>query len=241
VIRVDLEFVPSRRVFETVVVFDVLRMTTTACALFSRGLDELVVVAEADEAGEVARATGALLFGERQGRPLPGFDGGNSPLEALRLDVAGRRAVMCTTNGSKAVEAAAGARHALLGAIVNADAVARFLLALGTDEVLLSCAGTDGSASLDDVLGAACVLRALVGHGGEIEPSDAALLALRLLDGHDDPQPLLEQAGHARFLRSIGFGDDVDFAAGVNAFDVVPWRHAVDPPAFVVGRPRTAG
>jgi 2-phosphosulfolactate phosphatase len=236
-IRVDLEFVPTRRPVETVVVFDVLRMTTTACALFARGLEELVVVADADEAAAVARARGALLLGERAGVPPAGFDGGNSPVESLRLDVAGRRAVACTTNGSKAVEAAAGARHLLLGAIVNADAVARFLLALGVDEVRLSCAGTDGAASLDDVLGAACVLRALEAHGAALEPSDAARLALHLLDGRDDPRPLLDEAAHARFLRSIGFGDDVDLAARRGAFDVVPWRHAAAPPAFVVGRP----
>jgi len=235
-IRVDLEFVPTRSPSETVVLFDVLRMTTTACALFARGLEELFVVADADEAAAVARARGALLFGERAGMPLAGFDGGNSPVEALRLDVAGRRAVACTTNGSKGVEAAARARHLILGAVVNADAVARFLLALGVAEVRLSCAGTDGAPSLDDVVGAASVLRALEAHGGAIEPSDAARLALHLLDGRDDPRALLEEAAHARFLRSIGFGDDVELAGRTDVFDVVPWRHAAAPPAFVVGR-----
>jgi 2-phosphosulfolactate phosphatase len=241
VIAFDLEFVPSRGARETIVVFDVLRMTTTACAAFGRGLEELVVVADADGARRRARATGALLLGERHGVPLPGFDGGNSPVEASRLDLTGRHAVMCTTNGSRAVEATAGARHAVLGAIVNAAAVARFLLALEAEDVLLSCAGTNDEVSLDDVLGAAWVLREVIARGAEVDLSDACHLALRLVDGVDDPAPLLERAAHARFLRSIGFGGDVEFAARANALDVVPWRHASSPPTFVVGRPGADG
>jgi len=236
-ISLDLEFVPTRRSAEVVVVFDVLRMTTTACAAFSRGLRELEVVADADAARARARAADALLFGERDGVPLPGFDGGNSPVETLRLDLAGRRAVVCTTNGSRAVEAAAGARHLLLGAVVNAAAVARFLLALGARDVRLSCAGTVDRVSLDDVIGAAWVLKELVAREAPLELSDAALLALRLVEGHDEPHVLLEQAAHARFLHEIGFAEDVAYAARASVLDVVPWRHASDPPAFVVERP----
>jgi 2-phosphosulfolactate phosphatase len=241
VITFDLEFVPSRQARETIVVFDVLRMTTTACAAFSRGLEELIVVADADGARRRAREAGALLLGERRGVPLPGFDGGNSPVEVARLDLTGRHAVLCTTNGSKAVEATAGARHALLGAIVNAAAVARLLLALETEEVLLSCAGTNDELSLDDVLGAAWVLREVIAREADVDLSDACQLALRLVDGVDDAGPLLERAAHARFLRSIGFGDDVEFAGRANSLDVVPWRHTLGPPTFVVGRPPSGG
>jgi len=235
-IAIDLEFVPTRQPAEVVVVFDVLRMTTTACAAFSRGLRELEVVADPDEARARARSTGAQLLGERAGVPLPGFDGGNSPVETLRLDLAGRRAVVCTTNGSRAVESASRSRHLLLGAVVNAAAVARFLLALGPRDVRLSCAGTGDRPSLDDVVGAAWVLREVAAREPGVELSDAATLALRLVEGHDDPAGLLEQATHARFLRSIGFGDDVALAARPNLLDVVPWRHGAAPPSFVVER-----
>ena len=240
-ISVDLEFVPTRRPAEALVVFDVLRMTTTACAAFSRGLRELEVLADADAARARAAATGGLLFGERDGVPLPGFDGGNSPVETLRLDLEGRRAVFCTTNGSRAVEAAAGARHLLLGAVVNAAAVARFLLALSPRNVRLSCAGTVDRVSLDDVVGAAWVLRELVAREAPLELSDAALLALRLVERHDEPTLLLEQAAHARFLHQIGFSEDVAYATRASVLDVVPWRHKGDPPTFVVERTEASG
>ena len=61
---------------DTIIVIDVLRMTTTACALFSRSLSELTVVAEVEAARTLAAAEEALLLGERGGVKLPGFDGG---------------------------------------------------------------------------------------------------------------------------------------------------------------------
>jgi len=233
--RVDLAFVPPAAVptSSSVVVFDVLRMTTTACAMFDAGLKELRVVADPEQARREAAAAGALLFGERHGVALPGFDGGNSPLEARQRHLLDRGAVLCTTNGSRAVEAAAGAERLLLGAIVNAGAVAEVLLAASAQDVLLVCAGTEGATSLDDVVGAACVLAALAERSAAVAASDACRLAQRLLEGPGDVAALLERAGHAGFLRGIGFGDDVDFAAQRDLYDVVPWRQAERPARFV--------
>jgi 2-phosphosulfolactate phosphatase len=230
--RVEVAFTPVTATSESVVVFDVLRMTTTACVLLDAGLEALTVVADPAAARREAQATGALLLGERHGVALPGFDGGNSPLEAARLPVRGRRAVLCTTNGSFAVEAAAQAEHVLLGAIVNASAVAEALSASGSDDVLLMCAGTLGAVSLDDVAGAACVLRALTEHRDDLELSDACRLALGLLDGSGGVATLLEQAAHARFLHDIGFGDDIAFAGRLDALRVVPSRSARAPASF---------
>ncbi len=230
--RADVALLPTTEVPGTVVVFDVLRMTTTASALLAAGLERLTVVAEVETARDVAAASGALLLGERHGVALPGFDGGNSPLHAPSLAERGREAVVCTTNGSRAVEAAASAERLLLGAIVNADAVAAALLSQPTDEVLLMCAGTEGRVSLDDALGAACVLRALQRRGRELSLSDAAAMSLLLLDASDDVARTLAGASHARFLCGIGFERDVSYAARLDLLDVVPTRRQVSPARF---------
>lgn len=224
--RLDVAFLPPAAVPACVVVFDVLRMTTTACALFDAGVSALTVVADPDEARKVAAERSALLLGERQGVALPGFDGGNSPLEVAGLVPRGREAVQCTTNGSRAVEAAAAAEGVFLGAVVNASALAEALLAAAPDEVLLVCAGTEGRPSLDDVVGAACTARALAQRDSSLELSDAAHMALRLLEGPGDLRALVGRAAHARFLERIGFGDDVAFAADLDALRAVPWRKA---------------
>ena len=227
---------PDTVPLDTVIVIDVLRMTTTACALFSRGLSKLSVVAAVEDARTLAAAEGALLLGERGGVRLPGFDGGNSPLEYLDQDLSARRAVLCTSNGSRAVEGGRDARHLLLGSIINAAAVARKALFLAREEIRLVCAGTDGEVSLDDVLGAACIARELV----RLEPAltrsgsknDSAKLALKVLEGTPDLEAGLREARHAALLASLGFGEDVRFAARLNSFEEVPQRVAQHPARF---------
>src|SRR5690606_22486990 len=61
------------------------------------------------EAGE-----GVLLAGERGGLPPQGFDRGNSPAELMGLELRGRRLVLTTTNGTRALEAVAGSGEVLV-------------------------------------------------------------------------------------------------------------------------------
>lgn len=238
-IRVALDLVPlgsaaAGEAPDVAVVFDVLRMTTTATALMAAGLGNLWVVAEVEAARREATARGALLFGERDGVALPGFDGGNSPLEVRADRVAGRDAVLCTTNGSRAV-AWAGAVPVLLGAVVNAAAVARRLIAFAPARVRLVCAGTEGRVSNEDVAGAACVLDALQRFGAVLDLDDAAYLAVRATGSAGGVEALVGRAAHARTLTRLGFAEDVVFAARRDAFDVVPERGPAAAAAFVAG------
>ncbi len=236
--RLLLELLPPHNTpdtaLDTVIVIDVLRMTTTACALFSKGLSGLSVVAAVEEARTLAAAEGALLLGERGGVKLPGFDGGNSPLEYLDRDLSGERAVLCTSNGSRAVERGASARHLLLGSVVNAVAVARKALSLAQEDVRLVCAGTNGEVSFDDVLGAACIARELERLEPDLTKSDSVTLALKALESTPDLAAGLMEARHAVLLASLGFGEDVRFAARLNSFEEVPQRVAQGPARFTV-------
>lgn len=207
---------PTDAPTDVAVVIDVLRMTTTAAALIAGGMGRLTIVAETGDAIAHASASGALLFGERMGLPYPGFDGGNSPVEHAQRDYGGRSAILCTTNGSKAVGLVAGARHLLLGAIVNAPAVARLAARLASERVTLVCAGTDGAVSLDDVLGAGCIAAEVLRLGG-FEPTDAARIALAVAAGEAGVGATLASARHARTLRELGFAEDVEYAAGLGS------------------------
>lgn len=222
-IEIDLVFVPADRVDadDVAIVVDVLRMTTTATVLFSRHLHELTVIADADHATRWAERTGSLLFGERGGLPLPGFDGGNSPIDRLHDELSGRSAILCTTNGSRAVEAASGARHVLLGAVVNAGAVARQAVALAAGNVTLVCAGTNGAPSLDDVLGAGCIIAEIRDLEPEAVITDAARMAFLISANAAGVPATLSESKHARTLVGLGFREDVAFAARLNALDVV--------------------
>jgi 2-phosphosulfolactate phosphatase len=237
-LTIDLDFVPTPRPADVAIVVDVLRMTTTAATMLAHDRRELVVVAEVEEATILAREQGALLYGERGGVALPGFDGGNSPFEHVGDGaLPGERVVLCTSNGSKAVEAVAEARHVLLGAIVNAGAVAWRAVTLAERDVRVVCAGTAGVPSLDDVLAAGCIVRALVASAGEAGLSDAARIALELANGEPDLAQGLRRSRHGRILLDLGFAADIDYAAELDRLDVVPERVERAPALF--SRPRT--
>lgn len=223
-VAVDLLPDPALAAGSVAVVVDVLRMTTTATVLAELGLAHLTVVADLARARERARQDGALLLGERDAHAPEGFDAGNSPADLTAALVRGRAAVACTTNGSAAVDACAGARAVLLGCVRNGAAVARRALALaeaapaGTS-LRLVCAGTEGRVSLDDIAGAGHIAAALAGLAPAAELDDTALAA-EAVSTEADLARLLARSRHGRRLLAAGFDDDVVLAG---QRDVSPW------------------
>jgi 2-phosphosulfolactate phosphatase len=68
-----------------------------------------------------------FLVGEIGGRPIPGFDVGNSPSAIEHLDLSGRRVVQRTSSGTQGVVAATAAQAIVLGSFVIAAATVRYL------------------------------------------------------------------------------------------------------------------
>src|SRR5438270_6879245 len=117
----------------SVVVFDVLRATTTMTAALAAGVCEIRVFGDLESARRAADAFHGprLLCGESNCLPPPGFDLGNSP-GAFNVAAHERRvAFMSTTNGTRAILAARGAHAVFTGALANAAAVAQAAAAGG--------------------------------------------------------------------------------------------------------------
>jgi 2-phosphosulfolactate phosphatase len=110
------------------IVVDVLRATTTLCALFERGVLEVYLGADPTDVKAIAARLGdCLMAGERGGLAPEGFDFGNSPAQVLAAaNLAGRRVAFCTTNGTKALRQLIqqGAPLVLAGCLRNGAAVA---------------------------------------------------------------------------------------------------------------------
>lgn len=222
-LSLEMQLLPKATDFDVVIVVDILRMTTTSSVLLNQGLAQLYVVAEASKARALAKEKNALLLGERGGLPLPGFDGGNSPLAYLDLDVKEKRAVICTSNGSKAVEVAGSANHMLLGSIVNAAAVARAALCRVTTGITIMCAGTEGQVSLDDALGAAIIAEEMQKLETIALKGDEALMVTRAFSKLE-PDLIaseLKKARHGQHVIDLGFEGDITFAAKRNILDTV--------------------
>lgn len=237
-LRIAVDLLPDPELLwgSVAVVVDVLRMTTTATVLADLGLAHLTVVADVEAARGRARGERALLLGERDALPPEGFDAGNSPAELTAALVRGRAAVMCTTNGSAAVEACAPADALLLGCLRNGEATARRALELATDSVRVVCAGTGGRLSLDDIAGAGHIVEALARLAPAAELDDAALAA-RVIAAEPDLARLLADSRHGRRLLAAGFHDDVVLAAQRDVSPHVMEREAGSREGF---RPRVA-
>ncbi len=204
--------------FDAAIVVDVIRATTTAAFLLQAGAGKLLLADRLETARRLARASAALLAGERDGLPPPGFDLGNSPREAALLKLDGRPVVMTTTNGTRAtLRTAALVPNVALGALVNAAAAARW--ATGYDSVLLVAAGRNGKLALDDAYTVGVIVSALQ-RLSRARLGEGALLALKLAENAD--AGVIAHSAAARALEKVGLERDVALCANRDALRLVP-------------------
>jgi 2-phosphosulfolactate phosphatase len=207
------------------VVVDVLRATSTLAVALENGAARIVPAA--DPAAALAlqrRHPEALLCGERDGRKIPGFHLGNSPAEYAPEVVAGRTLIFASTNGSRAILAAAPAQRRWLGSFVNATATLEALD--GAPEVLVVCAGKEGGFSLEDAAFAGWLCLGLVARGGCAEGPEAAMARTLAPRDRGAVLALLQGAAQGRHLRTLGadYARDLEWCARL---DAVPRAFAV--------------
>ncbi|SDF47708.1 2-phosphosulfolactate phosphatase [Sporolituus thermophilus] len=222
--QIDVCFTPDDYLASSasvVVVIDVLRATTSIATAFANGCRKLVPAATVAEAVALKqdRFPDALLAGERKGLIIPGFQLGNSPFEYVRNIVDGKTIIMTTTNGTRALNFARNAAAVFTAGFVNATAVCECLANMGRDVVFL-CAGTEGRFSIEDVLCAGLLVRCC---GLSATLSDKALAARAMYEGvRSELLETVMASSHGRYLREIGFADDVAFCLRHDIFAVVP-------------------
>lgn len=139
------------------VVIDVFRAFSVAPIAIQRGAVRIHPVATPAEALTLrSRNPEWLVMGEQEGRPLPGFDFGNSPAEIAALDLSGRVLVQRTSAGVQGLLAAGqgtDAAEVLTGSFVNARAVVDYVRKSRPEIVSLVAMGWNGTdRTLDDVL-----------------------------------------------------------------------------------------
>ena len=211
--RVHVAFTPEEAVSAPVgVVVDVLRATSTIAQALASGYRRVLCCADVDEARALRESLGeGLLGGERSAVRIPGFDVGASPREFLQARA--ETLILSTTNGTRAVLAAAAAcEEVLLGSLLNLDAVAAASRARRTD-VAVVCAGFQGAFALDDAYCAGRIVELLPG-----ARTDAALAAELVASSF----PTALDGLNARTYGPPGLEEDIAWCARENALDVVP-------------------
>ncbi len=210
---------------DLIIVVDVLRCTSSIVNAFANGVKAVIPTETLREAFALREQhPDCLLAGERKGRKPPGFDFGNSPLEFVQEVVEGRTVIMTTTSGTRALVRCREAEHVLVGAFLNAKAVAKKSAEIAESNgvnVSFVLAGEKGLFSLEDFLCAGAIASEF--RAGAFGFSDEALAAVTAFDCAKDA--LIEsvmKSRHAKHLSELGFGRDVEFSCMLNRFDLVP-------------------
>jgi 2-phosphosulfolactate phosphatase len=209
---------------KVVVVLDVLFATTSIAAALARGATEVIPTLDGDEARAVAAARPAgsfVLAGEYGAETLPGF-AHPTPLALLDLPLAGKALVYSTTNGTVAVQKAAGAARVYAAALCNGAAVAERVASRAEGEtVLVVCSGSVDAFNLEDFYGAGHLVSLLSRLRPAWELSDAARAARMLHDG-TEAMACLSASRVGRMMRERGLEREVEWAARKDHLTVVP-------------------
>ena len=113
-----------------VVITDVFRASATILSALYHGAIEVQPVATVEESLQHQNDPDYLVAAERNARRVEGATLGNDPEEYTRDRVAGKRVVLTTTNGTRALNLAqeAGAKHLAVGTFGNISCLSDYIL-----------------------------------------------------------------------------------------------------------------
>ena len=202
----------------TGLVIDVIRATSTMCQALAAGYQRVLCTAEVEEARALRDARGeGVLGGERHAVRIPGFDLGNSPREYQ--EPVGESLILSTTNGTRAVVAAAQrCERVFVASLLNLSAVVEAARDAG-DDVVVVCAGVQGTLALDDAFVAGRIVELL-----DWERTDAAVAAARLAGTWSGAEEAFRASKSGRNLMENApeLEPDIPFCARESVLDVVP-------------------
>jgi len=127
------------------VIIDVFRAFSLECYLYDMGVKKIRPVGTIEEAFKLKNELkDSVLIGERHGKKCEGFDYGNSPSSIVTEDVREKCIIHTTSAGTQGIINATNASEIITGSLVNARAVADYILAEQPKTVSLVCMGNGG-------------------------------------------------------------------------------------------------
>jgi 2-phosphosulfolactate phosphatase len=210
----------------SVVVLDILRATSVIVQALAQGAREFIPVRTVEEAFDVKRRFSpgtTFLGGEKDTRPIEGFDLGNSPREYVTKKIRDKRIILRTTNGSQAFHLVSSAREVMVGSFFNVEATARRCVEFGLN-LLIFPSGDEGTFSLEDaVCGGMIVDRILKIKGKEVTLTDASNAALILFKRFEkNLVEVFHLSHHGNKLIRLGRDEDLPYCAQMDIISIVP-------------------
>jgi 2-phosphosulfolactate phosphatase len=176
--------------------------------LLARGASSITPVITVEEAFDLKRRhPDYLLAGERKGITVAGFDTGNSPYDASRMDLSGRHVILTTSGGTRAIWHAKKAERIVIGSFGNAEALISMLKEMDPPLVTWLAVGTEAETSaVEDEL-CAFYLKGMF----EGIPHDFGSIKSEILKGEG-----------AERLRRLGQERDFSCCLATDMFEFVP-------------------
>jgi 2-phosphosulfolactate phosphatase len=220
----EFETLRKRDLSETTcVVFDILRATSSMVTALANGAEAIIPVSEISEALEIKRQyPDVLLAGERDGLRIEAiltgsipFNFGNSPREFTKDKIAGKKIVMTTTNGTRALRSCAHAETVLVSSFLNLKATTEYLQTRKPLHLFVICSGTFEQPALEDVLAAGALCERLDRRDFKPDYSDSVGMAVSLFEeAARNLGLIMAQSRNARRLLSRPeLRDDVAYCA----------------------------
>ncbi|MHA1605983.1 MAG: 2-phosphosulfolactate phosphatase [Candidatus Freyarchaeota archaeon] len=198
-----------------VIVVDTLRASTTVTTALENGAERVIPVRTVKNAKKLFQSLVSkhprekvVLAGERRGLRIPGFDLGNSPLEFTRSVVEGKIVILTTTNFTKVVSSALKAPFIMAGCLRNAMAAASLAMREAAKQgrnVTIVHSGRKGFFTPEDYI--------------------TAVVIKNFMEGRREPEGFercVFNSPSAKYLASIGLGEDVKYCAQLNQSKTVP-------------------
>ena len=209
-IRIESLLEGAARASGTVAIIDVFRAFTTAAVAFANGAARITMAGSVEEALALReRGVGQICMGEVGGRPVEGFDFGNSPFELAKADLSGLAIIQRTSAGTQGiVTAAKSAAHMFAASLVTASATARAIRSVAGGQVTLVAMGNEGrQRSAEDEICALHLRNLLEGRPGDPDAARQMILAGGEVVKFNDPD------------RPWLVPDDVPFALDIDRYD----------------------
>ena len=209
-----------------VIVIDVLRATSTMVTALANGCLSIIPVLSPEDAIE-RRLTlpGSLLGGERNALTIEGFDLGNSPFDYVPEKVGGKRVIITTTNGTRAIRDASTAPKIWMASFLNMHSIVLAVLRQfeNSDKlqgVVVFCAGTEERFDLPDTL---CAGMLIDGLGTNVTLNDLGEAARMLYHSSENYLVYkIRNSVHGKKLISLGFERDVVYCSTPNVLPIIP-------------------
>lgn len=212
---------------DVAIAIDLLRASTSIVVALNN-FHSVIPVNNNDKAFEIKRNNNdVVLAGEKDLQNIEGYDITNSPAVIRKSN--GNILVINTTNGTRILENIKKDHpdvKVLVGASINANALAEKALDIASDEIELVMAGRHETFNLEDSIGAGVIIQEILkvasNENIDITLDDSAIACKLLTDNIHNALDSIAFSWGGKRLAKLGLEEDVNICQEYNTIDFAP-------------------